>query len=238
MMARRFAFGAFGMLGVVLASACVSSLDLGDRGDAGSSSSVPAEASVSESGLGDGSRPPPVRSDASPFEDPSDAGFSVSSTCGSARYCAVFVTSATFLGDLGGLSGADRKCNDAAQTAGLVGAGRFKAYLASTTTAAWARFSSRGPWALVGASGVIFADPAALRLNGSNVPDRDESGASILGPQYWTGAGAQGAPADTCVNFTSDDPFGFGHVGAWPNWISSHRTGCGGLPRAILCLED
>ena len=60
----------------------------------------------------------------------------------------VFVTSSTFDGNLGGLAGADVKCQGAATTAGLPGT--FRAWLSDSTTSASARLThSALPYALV-----------------------------------------------------------------------------------------
>src|SRR4051812_26024409 len=67
--------------------------------------------------------------------------------CGSGSSC-VFVSSALYSGALGGLSGADSKCQGLAAAAGLPGA--YKAWLADTTGAPISRFvHSTGPYRLV-----------------------------------------------------------------------------------------
>ncbi len=56
----------------------------------------------------------------------------------------VFVTSTRYKGDLGGLLGADAKCQERANTAGL--AGTYRAWLSSATEAAKDRFDGARGW--------------------------------------------------------------------------------------------
>ncbi len=101
----------------------------------------------------------------------------------------VFVTSETYNGDLGGLSGADSKCNALAKAGGMPGT--YKAFLADTNNDINARFSfAGGPIVQKRPSGdQIIADDWNQVLNGSikaNL-DRDERGNSapfgVLQPQ-------------------------------------------------------
>ena len=67
----------------------------------------------------------------------------------------VFLTSETYTGDLGGLSGADEKCNALASDAGLDGT--YKAWLSDSTGSPSTRFTqSSVPYALV--DGVVIAN--------------------------------------------------------------------------------
>ena len=59
----------------------------------------------------------------------------------------VFVTSEEFTGNLGGLEGADEKCQRLATDAGLVG--QYKAWLSTTTVDAKDRIPTTGPYKLV-----------------------------------------------------------------------------------------
>src|SRR4051794_402552 len=88
--------------------------------------------------------PPPV---SPPPESPSPPSPPPPVACGSSSSC-VFVSSALYSGALGGLSGADSKCQGLAAAAGLPGS--YKAWLADTTGAPISRFvHSTGPYRLV-----------------------------------------------------------------------------------------
>ncbi len=86
-----------------------------------------------------------------------DAGLKCSTVCRFVAYRG-FVTSAMFTGNLDGLDGADEKCQDAADAAGLVG--NFRAFLSGDDESANERFVDRigdpTPYLLPG--GQRFAD--------------------------------------------------------------------------------
>jgi hypothetical protein len=76
----------------------------------------------------------------------------------------VFVTSATYDGALGGLNGADQKCQSLANAAGL--GGTFRAWLSDSTASPSTRFSKRGgPYKLVN-GGVVALNWNDLITNG------------------------------------------------------------------------
>lgn len=67
--------------------------------------------------------------------------------------CLVFLSSVLYQGNLGGLSGADAKCQALASAAGLLGT--FKAWLSDATSSPASRFiPSTGPYRLVNATTV------------------------------------------------------------------------------------
>lgn len=128
-----------------------------------------------------------------------------------------FVTSDTSMtGKLGGLTGADKRCQDLAQAAGI-GDHTFHAYLSSSTVNAKDRIGT-GPW--VNAKGLtVAANVAALHstVKGDETLFIDEKGAAING-QWNNSAGDNnhhdiltGTKADgtvnagkTCMDWTSD----------------------------------
>lgn len=63
----------------------------------------------------------------------------------------VFTTKASFKGDLGGISGADAKCNTYAKAAGLTG--KFQAWLSDSKTDAISRVPNAGPWRILDKEG-------------------------------------------------------------------------------------
>ena len=124
----------------------------------------------------------------------------------------VFVTSATFTGDLGGQKGADAKCARAAKAAGL--SGTFKAWLSTSKRNARDKLGkARG---FVRVDGQPFADRVSDILAGRilNPLDIDENGDQSINA-VWTGTLGDGTvantppppgftPGDTCSDWTSN----------------------------------
>lgn len=161
-----------------------------------------------------------------------------------------FVTSDTSkTGKLGGLEGADKRCQDLAAKAGI-GDHTFHAYLSTSTVNAKDRIGT-GPW--VNSLGTtVAADLTALHAAKGNVDvfGVDENKMKING-QWNAGTGTNehdiltGSMPDgtvqtgkTCTDWTSDaanqtaqvghcDGMGPGMAttGAYPSWNSSHENG-------------
>src|SRR5262249_33563181 len=131
-----------------------------------------------------------------------------------------FVTSATFNGNLGGLAGADAKCDAAAQSAGLPGT--FVAWLSDSHTDAISRVQDVGPWSLIGGQ-TVFSNKASLATGPSVAPNQDEQGHQVQG-QVWTGTVGGGLMASTnCVDWTADtasDSGVGGDSGGTADWTS------------------
>ena len=105
-----------------------------------------------------------------------------------------FVTSATFTGDLGGLNGADLKCQAAAETAKLDNADRFKAWLSDTMEGPVDRFDTKftGVFELPDNTVVVRAGWSDLTDgNLEHAIDRDESGTTVVSA-VWTNTGSDG----------------------------------------------
>jgi hypothetical protein len=132
----------------------------------------------------------------------------------------VFVTSRTFTGNLGGLEGADAKCQAAADNAGLTGL--FLAWL-STSPGPILGQPASGPLhrftrhavPYVRTDGVKVADHFGDLADGTlDQPiDRTEFATQLLfaDEAVWSSTIANGAPAsadsrDTCENWTTDAP--------------------------------
>jgi hypothetical protein len=119
-------------------------------------------------------------------------------TCGSTSvqvpcldHKTVFVTSTSFGGDLGGLVGADTKCNDLAVNAGLTGT--YKAWLSDATGSPSTRFTkSTTPY--------VMTDNTIIALNYMDLID-----GSLIAPIQIDETGSQ--VADNSV-FTNTDQFG------------------------------
>jgi len=232
-MLRLWQLGAIGLVG-----ACSSTLDLGSRAESNTGRDG-GTGKASESNVADSATTPPSNDGGIGVPAVSDAAPSTNSNkpgCASGE-CKVFVTSKRYDGAFGGLVGGDAACNKAASTAGLAGAGKFKAFVATGSSAAWQRFKSDGPWVLVGSRDVLFANAIALRKNNRVTIDHDEWGERKLGVDYWTGADEAGDPSQNCNDFRSSDSFSLGYVGSWPGWMSDSTHSCW-TKTSLLCLED
>jgi hypothetical protein len=150
----------------------------------------------------------------------------------------MFVTSATFTGNLGGLTGADATCATAASAAGLPGT--FVAWLSTSSVDAISRLGTARGW--VRADGQPFVDTTADMVAGLIFypPQVDEFGGYVF--DAWidtmTGTLADGTRASaTCSDWTSSatsdtGSVGFGITGAasWTDTIDNAYTvpGCMG----------
>lgn len=126
---------------------------------------------------------PPSSSDGGTSNPPSASDSGTTSAPAGAKY--VFVTSVHYTGDLGGVAGADAKCQTAATAAGL--AGTYKAWISTYGASAADRITGDGPW--------YGTDPAHTKVfnNHANlltVPhaflEYDENG-QFGGGGAWTG---------------------------------------------------
>ncbi len=123
-------------------------------------------------------------------------------------YKKVFITSSVFNGSLGGLSGADTFCQNAADNAAV--AGTYLAWLSDSTTAVKDTFiKSQHPYVLL--DGRIFAwnwnDLAVKSI--STYLEIDENGATVTDESVWTGTLPSGESYSTnsgeqCDNWTSE----------------------------------
>jgi hypothetical protein len=119
----------------------------------------------------------------------------------------VFLTSAAYLGNRGGLAGADTDCTNAARNGGQPGT--WTAWLSDDATNAVDRINDGGggPYQLI--NGTVVADDMADLLDGTlDAPILiDESGNTVAGAfEVWTATNADGTSgAGTCDNWTSSD---------------------------------
>jgi len=114
----------------------------------------------------------------------------------------VFITSTLYNGNLGGLSGADAKCQTQAIAANL--SGTWKAWLSDNTTSATSRLShSNLPYAMV--NGTIIANNWTDLTDGTLASSLiiDENG-SMHGNYVWTGTNEFGAINDPNISKCSD----------------------------------
>ena len=123
----------------------------------------------------------------------------------------VFVTSETYTGNLGGLAGADAKCQERANDAGLPGT--YKAWLSASTNSVSERFDrSFDDFPFVRTDGVRIANNWGDLTDGTLLVaiDRNEFGNSGGVDRVWTNSDASGDSAATendptlaCYDWTS-----------------------------------
>ena len=174
-------------------------------------------------------------------------------TCGNDGFCSVFVTSDFFTGsEIGGLAGADAKCQSLADAAGI--SGTFKAWLSDSSQSPSTRFPFfTGPWRLqpndVDGSNlppVVATDLEDLTTCGATCLkhpiNRTETGEILQGSvTVWTNTLSDGtASTDSCLNWTSNASFGlFGDASQVdPKWTNTNTTfGCNSA-LSLYCFEE
>jgi hypothetical protein len=169
----------------------------------------------------------------------------------------VFVTSTTYKGgDLGGLAGADAKCQARAAAGGLTGT--FRAWLSDATGSPFDRFKrDGGPYLLV--TGSIVANNWSGLTSGTlrhaiNVTELGTPAAAIMvagcpAPVVWTDTNSDGSlfeAALTCGDWTDSTVFAatWGTTASQSEWSQSCTTtanlpavGCAALA-PIYCFEQ
>jgi hypothetical protein len=160
----------------------------------------------------------------------------------------VFTTKATFAGDLGGIAGADSKCQGFAAAAGLTGS--FHAWLSDSTTDAADRVPNGGPWRKLHdgqQSDVVFENTAGWKGFPKAELDTDEFGAPPpLGDvqHTWTGTqigGTKSSTGNVCSDWTSSMNSTDGTIGdrfqtdqGWTQWANYQPCDAQG---AIVCYQ-
>jgi cysteine-rich repeat protein len=158
----------------------------------------------------------------------------------------IFVTSAEFKGDLGGMSGADAKCVMAATDAGLTNTTSFKAWLSTSSNWPAKRLDTAyvGMYMLVDGTTVVENGWTDL-TNGAlmHAIDLTEAGAKA-NTAPWTNTKADGTPVggEHCEFWTNDtagSAGGFGLSGAADaTWTDSMDTVPCSAPSPLYCIED
>ncbi len=170
-----------------------------------------------------------------------------------------FVTAAVFTGDLGGLFGADLKCQEAAAAAGLAEPMRFHALLSTGNIDAKTRFEAVAaamPYVLV--TGKKFADNFAALLEAGPLGEGisvTETGVALYKRNVATNTAPGGtvfSPDQHCQGWTSADPAHKARVGInatpldspqWQEWhdnqawIGALTRSCNKQELHLYCLE-
>jgi hypothetical protein len=144
---------------------------------------------------------------------------SVQVSCGTKKL--VFVTSAVYVSDMGGLAGADAKCNALAAAANLPGA--YMAWLAASAGSPSTRFTqSSTPYIRV--DGAVIANNWADLVDGTlanpiNLTELGTAPQSPLGncggADVWTGLNADGTPVPPIAGVWTTSCYDWGPVSAY-----------------------
>ncbi len=197
--------------------------------------------------------------------EPTSAGSSTSSgsatsepattTGGMAVTLRVFITAATFHGDLeaqgagsDGVDGADRLCAAAAAAAGL--GGSWVAWVSSSSVDALSRLAEDGRWVLLDGTTEVFPSRGAIQFGPEHAIDVAETGATLpAGETIWTNTDSFGKNSTDGQNDACDDWSGqtglaavgvlfdpdFG--GAGLSWTDTKQPqACGGVHH-LYCFE-
>lgn len=152
----------------------------------------------------------------------------------------VFVTSSTYNSNLGGLAGADAKCQERANAAGL--GGNWRAWLSdSKASAAFRLIKSPAPYVLL--NGSVIANNWSDLTDGSIGQIRiTETGSDVYTP-VWTGTNTNGSGSGSyCGDWlsTSSVTGTQGYSYSWQGgatWTSYWTVWCSGSA-ALYCIED
>jgi hypothetical protein len=157
----------------------------------------------------------------------------------------VFLTSARYYGTLGGVTGADQKCNALAQAAWLPG--KYMAWISDENSSPKTRFTKSQ-------IGYMLVDGTMIADNWDDLTDchlmhridMDESGVTISSLELvWTGTYCDGAAeGPNCTNWTSPNAQGVignthltGSQGIDQNWSYYWTRACNNLHR-LFCFEQ
>lgn len=156
----------------------------------------------------------------------------------------VFVTNATYTGDLAtaggklsGLEGADALCNTAATAAAL--GGSWKAWASDGTVRAIDRITGSGPWhKLDSGKTLVFNNKANLATLPLVAIDYNENGVAVGGLEdIWTGTSTGGAGSgSSCLGWTTTGAVGTYGVTNTASWTDSATGGCANA-RRLYCFE-
>lgn len=151
----------------------------------------------------------------------------------------VFASSTTTSGNLGGLTGADARCVQLAQAAGL--GGSWVAWLSTNAVAAKDRVTGAGPWHLVGDAQVAVTKAELTAPPIDKAIDRDENGQPVTGI-VWTGTGPDGAFFDDdCADWTSGSSAAHACSGTVTvtsqSWTRAQPSDCD-VARRLYCFQQ
>jgi hypothetical protein len=160
---------------------------------------------------------------------------------------AVFVTSVSFNSNLGGLKGADDKCQaEADGPASIVPSGTYLAWLSDGTDSPDTRFTkSTSPYLLP--DGTKIAENYTDLTDGSiqHVINIDPTGKSAGRKQFWSATDSDGTSAQsflTCTGWLDPIPLARGMVGSTGYtstlWSSRTQHRCGSISERLVCFQQ
>ncbi len=158
----------------------------------------------------------------------------------------VFISSTTYNGNLGGLSGADTKCQTLADNASL--GGTWKAWLSSTTVSAASRLThSLDPYLLINQTTKIADDWTDLTDGVLGAPINLSQINTTINSNVWTNTNIAGnilntGGTTTCTSFTSNASNRTSRVGKNANfdtndWTNFTSSACNSSLR-LYCFEQ
>lgn len=154
----------------------------------------------------------------------------------------VFVTSQSYTGDLGGLAGADQKCQLAATTAGL--GGTWRAWLTVLGATVSSRISETPPWSDLRGAELFASESARDNALPGFALDRDEFGRTLGDVRVWTNAWSTALPQTAdCVAWTNATAGQTGAVGAPAatipgRWAANFESLSCQTPAHLYCVEQ
>ena len=160
----------------------------------------------------------------------------------------VFITSAKFKGNLGGLAGADDKCQaEADGPASIVPSGTYLAWLSDGTDSPDTRFTkSAHPYMLP--DGTKIAENFTDLTDGSilHAINIDSTGKALGLQPFWTGTNADGTTARlamTCTGWKDPLPYHGGMIGVTnrtnPTWSTMYPMhSCRNNFESLLCFQQ
>jgi hypothetical protein len=155
----------------------------------------------------------------------------------------VFVSSTSSNANLGGATGADARCQNLAQAAGL--GGMFRAWLSVSGSSPSTRFTKAVvPYRLL--DGTVVADDWNDLTDGTlkHAIDRDEKNALVVAAEVWTGTRTNGTlEAEGCLDFSTGDVFApVASQGitdrAGTQWTAAYLQFCNRTSPRIYCFEQ
>lgn len=143
-----------------------------------------------------------------------------------------FATSATWTGNLGGLDGADAKCQTEADAAGY--GGSWKAIISDSTTAASDRLNL--------GYAIVAANPTSRIIESSNLWGNSLENNYNWSTDLWTGTGGNGSSlSSNCQDWTSSSSTLSGVHGHANNsnsgWVNNGTSTCN-TARRLYCIEQ
>lgn len=155
----------------------------------------------------------------------------------------VFVTSVEYTGNLGGASGADAKCQLAADAQSL--GGTYKAWVSTSSVRAIDRITGTGPWYLVDGITKVFNNKANLQTIPLSGIIETESGNYPTWTGYaspWTGSDDAGQSSGyTCSDWSDDltsDYATTGSANADQSWGGNAGPIACNSASPLICFEE